>query len=129
MLYQCLPHYCLKGRGNKCRFDFGTFKVGDEEGIDDAGVRYKFKRSQPKDLFIASYNLESLMAWDGHVNVVPVTRRGWQMYLAKYVAKAATNCRIRIVDRSDKFEGAVNHLEQCPSVVNEPNESKVPLMT
>ena len=122
MFHKCLPHYCLKNNKGKCRFDFGTFQVGDVEGLNETGVRFKFKRTEVEDLFIASYNLAAFLCWDGHLNVLPVTREGWERYLAKYVAKTAPNVRVRVVDRGEKFEAAAKHLQKNPSDVNSPAE-------
>ena len=103
MIHNCREFYCRTGAGGrllpKCRHGFDDFVLLDADKLDNSSIRWQYRRTAEEDLKVASYNLESLMCWDGHVNVQRVTPKGWPLYLAKYVAKSSVPSSISILDR------------------------------
>jgi hypothetical protein len=98
-IHRCRDNRCFKGpRGRKltkCKYGF-PFQLNDEEKLDQSGVRYNYIRRDHEDRDVSPYILELLLFWGGHVNVQRVTQHGWQMYLAKYIAKSETPENIQI---------------------------------
>ena len=53
-------------------------------------------------MLVVPYNQEILYLWGAHMNIVKVTSSGWEMYLAKYVAKTEPSFQLDISkDASD----------------------------
>jgi hypothetical protein len=100
--HTCREVRCFRGpqgkRLKQCKQGF-PFQLNDEEKLDKSGVRYLYVRRQAEDAEISSYILELVMMWDGHVNVQRVTDCGWEMYLAKYIAKSEAASNIKLVQK------------------------------
>ena len=121
MIHNCRDFYCKTGAGGrllpKCRHGFDDFILTNEDRLDNSTIRWLYRRMEEEDLKVASYNLESLMCWDGHVNVQRVTPKGWPLYLAKYVAKSSVPSSISILDRRNQVV--------TPSTSNVPRPEEV----
>ena len=91
MIHTCRRERCFKGPNgrilHKCKFGF-PFDLCAEEHLDDQKIRYNYVREEEEDRHVASYVMDLLLFWDGHANVQRVTDQGWEMYLAKYIAKS-----------------------------------------
>ncbi|XP_055331249.1 uncharacterized protein LOC129583481 [Paramacrobiotus metropolitanus] len=101
---RCLKERCFKGVGSKilkiCKYGF-PFKTPLEKCcLDEKGVRYLYPRYKLEDAYVVPYNADLLLMWQGHVNVQKVTANGWQLYLAKYVAKSEPSLRLQTTSRN-----------------------------
>ncbi len=89
-IHKCRPDRCNKtthGKHlDKCKYGF-PYPLQDEDGMNKAGNRYLPKRRCPKDTNVVPYNPDLLLLWGAHMNIQKVAGAGWEMYLAKYVAK------------------------------------------
>ncbi|OWA55112.1 hypothetical protein BV898_19496 [Hypsibius exemplaris] len=102
-IHHCFDSRCLRGPGGtrlkNCKYGF-PFAMCSEERLDKTGIRYEYLRSDIEDVSVSPYVLELLLYWQGHVNVQRVTKHGWEMYLAKYIAKSETAEDIQLVKTS-----------------------------
>ena len=104
-VHKCRPARCNRSsRGkklNRCKYGF-PFKIQMEDQLNPAGNRYLPKRRCPDDVNIVPYNKEILFLWGAHMNIQRVTSSGWEMYLAKYVAKTEPSFQMQLSkDASD----------------------------
>jgi len=95
----CRPVRCHQGPLGKklriCKYGF-PFAMNATERLDDQGTRTLYIRREPEDADVSSHILEIVMLWDGHANVQRVTNMGWEMYLAKYIAKSEAPSNIQL---------------------------------
>lgn len=87
----CNPERCFKGPGGRvldhCKYGF-PFKTEEYDRPDESGMRMLYRRRCKEDSRVVPYNLPILLMMGAHVNIQRVTSGGWELYLAKYVAKA-----------------------------------------
>ena len=102
-IHRCRPDRCFKGprgkRLKKCKYGF-SFDINAEERLDESGVRYLYVRQHDEDKWVSPYILELLLFWCGHANVQRVTKNGYEMYLAKYIAKSQCPDKIVLTDKT-----------------------------
>ncbi|OWA55537.1 hypothetical protein BV898_19921, partial [Hypsibius exemplaris] len=107
-IHHCFDSRCLRGPGRtrlkNCKYGF-PFDLCLEERLDKTGIRYEYPRSDIEDVSVSPYVLELLLYWQGHVNVQRVTKHGWEMYLAKYIAKCESAEDIQLVKISPALGG------------------------
>eukprot|EP00112_Aurelia_sp_Birch-Aquarium-sp1_P026726 Seg968.10 transcript_id=Seg968.10/GoldUCD/mRNA.D3Y31 product="hypothetical protein" protein_id=Seg968.10/GoldUCD/D3Y31 len=104
-VHKCRPARCNRSsRGkklNRCKYGF-PFKIQMEDQLNHAGNRHLPKRRCQDDVNIVPYNKEILFLWGAHMNIQRVTGSGWEMYLAKYVAKTEPSFQMQLSrDASD----------------------------
>ncbi len=89
--HKCRKNRCIKESYGKkaplCKFGFPN-KILSKETLNKAKNRYLPRRRCDEDRCVVPYNPETLLLWGAHMNIQKVTTSGWEMYLAKYVAKA-----------------------------------------
>ena len=66
--------------------------------MDDDGVRYLYLRRHKEDALVVPYNLEIALLWGAAHNVQKVSRRGFEMYLAKYISKPEPSLSIQLLE-------------------------------
>jgi len=69
-----------------CKYGFGSNGIIPETFVGDDN-RYNMRKREIEDEYIVPYNIELLLLWDGHVNVVPVRDSKSVAYITKYVSK------------------------------------------
>ncbi|XP_065058005.1 uncharacterized protein LOC135685854 isoform X1 [Rhopilema esculentum] len=85
----------------KCKYGF-PYPVQEEERLNNAGNRFLPRRRCHEDILVVPYNQEILYLWGAHMNIQKVTASGWEMYLAKYVAKSEPSFQLEVSkDASD----------------------------
>ena len=104
-MHRCRKDKCfLDSRGRplkKCKYGF-PYPVQNEEKMNKAGNRLLPRRRCYEDILVVPYNQEILYLWGAHMNIQKVTEAGWEMYLAKYVAKGEPSFKLDISkDASD----------------------------
>lgn len=96
---KCYPDRCLKGPNGKvltkCKYGFPA-PLNECEKLDESGVRYLYVRRNPVDKIVVPYNMCILLMWQGHMNIQKISHGGWQMYLAKYLAKSEPSFNTKI---------------------------------
>ncbi|CAC5411251.1 unnamed protein product [Mytilus coruscus] len=101
-----LPASVTKGLAtNQCKYGF-PYSLRDDDGYAADNLRYEYKRLNPQDSRVVSYNPYILYMWDAHINVQHVTRSGLEKYLVKYVAKVEPTFGLTVKDNhvSSYFE-------------------------
>ncbi len=98
-VHKCRPDRCnTDSHGKhlqKCKYGF-PYPLQNEDGMNKAGNRYLPKRRCPEDKNVVPYNPEILLLWGAHMNIQKVASAGWEMYLAKYVAKTEPSFSINV---------------------------------
>ncbi len=96
-----MPQRLIEKAIKKCKFGF-LCSLQKTEGTNKAGNRFLPQRSCDKDMHVVPYNPETLLLWGAHMNIQKVTTSGWEMYLAKYVAKSEPSFSLNVSkDASD----------------------------
>ena len=104
-LHRCRKDKCIKvssaSKSNKCKYGF-PYPMQEEEGLNKAGNRFLPRQTHKEDSNVVPYNPEILLLWGAHMNIQKVTASGWEMYLAKYVAKTEPSFSLQVSkDASD----------------------------
>ena len=104
-LHRCRKDKCTKvssvNKPSKCKYGF-PYPLQEEEGLNKAGNRFLPRRTHKEDCNVVPYNPEILLLWGAHMNIQKVTASGWEMYLAKYVAKTEPSFSLQVSkDASD----------------------------
>ena len=104
-IHKCRKNKCnINSRGRplkKCKYGF-PFPVQEDEQMNKSGNRFLPRRRCYEDTLVVPYNQEILYLWGAHMNIQKVTESGWEMYLAKYVAKGEPSFQLEISkDASD----------------------------
>ena len=102
----CYPSRCFRGSHgktpSKCKYGF-LFNVPEpEERLDDDGVRYLYVRRHQEDALVVPCNPEIAILWGAAHNVQKVSRHGFEMYLAKYIAKPEPSLSIQLPENASE---------------------------
>ena len=103
----CVPERCFKGPGEKfldhCKYGF-PFGIKKADRPDESGMRMLYRRRYKEDSRVVPYNLPILLLMGAHVNIQRVTSGGWELYLAKYVAKAEPSFDLKLPEDASECE-------------------------
>lgn len=106
-IHKCRKSKCfVDSRGkplSKCKYGF-PYPVQEEEKMNKAGNRFLPRRRCYEDTLVVPYNQEILYLWGAHMNIQKVTESGWEMYLAKYVAKGEPSFKLEISKDASEAE-------------------------
>ena len=106
-MHRCRKDKCfLDSRGRplkKCKYSF-PYPVQEEEGLNKAGNHLLPRRHCDEDTLVIPYNQQLLYLWGAHMNIQNVTESGWEMYLAKYVAKGEPSFKLDISKNASEPE-------------------------
>ena len=98
-IHRCHKDKCfLDSRGRplkKCKYGF-PYTVQEEEKLNTAGNRLLPCCRCDEDILVVPYNQQILYLWGVHMTIQQVTEAGWEMYLAKYVAKGEPSFKLDI---------------------------------
>ena len=98
-VHRCRKDKCIKdsyiNKSKKCKYGF-PYPMQEEEGLNKAGNRFLPRRTCKEDSNVVPYNPEILLLWGAHMNIQKVTASGWEMYLAKYVAKTEPSFSLQV---------------------------------
>ena len=104
---KCVPERCFKGPGGKvldhCKYGF-PFKIEKSDRPEESGMRMLYRRRCKEDSRVVPYNLPILLLMGAHVNIQRVTSGGWELYLAKYVAKAEPSFDLKLPEDTTEPE-------------------------
>ncbi len=113
----CRCHRTSKGlHTHQCKYGF-PFRLRDQDGYDDTGTRYEYKRTHPEDKVVVSYNPTFLITWDGHVNFQIIPTNGLEKYLVKYIAKVEPTLGLRVDFSSDVQRYYETRLISAPEAI------------
>ena len=65
-----------------------------KEELDSKGVRVLYRRQEQEDACVVPHNRRLLVRLQCHNNVQRITSFGWELYLAKYLTKAAKSLTV-----------------------------------
>ena len=103
----CVPGRCFKGPGGKvldhCKYGF-PFDIEEDDRPDESGMRMLYRRRCKEESRVVPYNLPILLLMGAHVNIQRVTSGGWELYLAKYVAKAEPSFDLKLPEDTSESE-------------------------
>jgi len=95
----CVVERCLKGPGGKIvnhyKYDF-PLGIENCDQPDENTTRMLYRRGCKEYSKVIPYNLPILFLMGAHVNIQRVTADGWELYLAKYVAKAEPSFDLKL---------------------------------
>ena len=83
--------------------------MNDRKCKDENGVRFLYPRTTDEDKYIVEHNMCAKLLFDSHVCDKEVISAGWEMYLAKYLAKAEPSFKMS-ADNWDKLNDVGKYL-------------------
>lgn len=125
MIHKCNQR-CLNSHG-KCNYGY-PFKSDRQQQQQQQRQQtrpncYRLRRSEDEDACVVPFNLDLLLLWHGHVNVLPVTNTSWVAYLSKYISKAEPSNHQKMYDRLHEVEQyfntrIVSQMEACDRLLD-----------
>ena len=98
MVHQCYRDKCFNiGHGRvctKCKSGPPFTVPQHKEELDSIGVHLLYRRQEQEDAFVVPHNCRLLVRLQCHNNVERITFLGWELYLAKYLTKAAKSLTV-----------------------------------
>ena len=98
MVHQCYRDKCFNiGQGRvstKCKAGHPFTVPQHVEELDSKGVRLLYRRQEQEDACVVPHNRRLLVRLQCHNNVQRITSLGWELYLAKYLTKAAKSLTV-----------------------------------
>ena len=61
-------------------------------------MRHLYPRGDKEDSRVVPYNRDILLLWGAHINIQKLVDGGWELYCAKYVAKAEPTFDLKLED-------------------------------
>ena len=100
MVHQCSPDKCFNiGQGRvstECKSGYPFTVPQHKEELDSKGVRLLYRRQEQEDASVVPHNGRLLVRLQCHNNVQRIPSLGWELYLAKYLTKAAKSLTVPI---------------------------------
>ena len=98
MVNQCYPDKCFNiGQGRvctKCKSGYPFTVPQHKQQLDSTGVRVLYRRQEQEEACVVPHNRRLLVRLQCHNNVQRITSLGWELYLAKYLTKAAKSLTV-----------------------------------
>ena len=98
MVHQCYPDKCFNiGHGRvctECKSGYPFTVPQHKEKLDSTGVRLLYRRQEQEDACVVPHNRRLLVRLQRHNNVQRITSLVWELYLAKYLTKAAKSMTV-----------------------------------
>lgn len=120
-IHKCVKERCFKtARGKRlitCKYGFPAPLISEIK-LDEMKIRYQYPRETDEDRSVVPYNLETIMFWSAHCNLILVSDCAFFMYMLKYVTKQELTDEITITDTNKQKSNPEKYLKGrlCGSV-------------